>query len=144
MFQLPCIDLPRRSGLALGSLVDVSGRVGGRLVVSTESVESDVVANNVLVGVDAEFEEALTSLETASELVVGVHDLVRGGNNLPGRSEGEGDVAALGLEKAKDALLMLHVRCGRSGGKGAEGNGEERELHICFRVEVRVSATSRR
>lgn len=27
---------------------------------------------------------------------------------------------------------MLHVRSGRGGSKSAEGNGKERELHICF------------
>jgi hypothetical protein len=126
----------RRSGLALRSLVDVRGRVGGRLVVSTESVESDVVADDVFVGVDTELEEAIASLKTTSKLVISVHDLIRSGNNLPGRSEGERDVAALGLEKAKFTLLMLHVRGGRGGSKSAKGNGEDRELHVCFRVEI--------
>jgi hypothetical protein len=27
---------------------------------------------------------------------------------------------------------VFHVRSGRGGSKGAEGNGKERELHICF------------
>lgn len=134
----------RRSRLALGSLVDVSGRVGGRLVVSTESIESDVVADNILVGVDAELEKALASLEATSELIFSVHNLVRGGNNLPGRSEGKGDVATLGLEKAKDTLLVLHVRCGRGGSKSTDGNSEERELHVCFGVEKRVSVMRRK
>jgi phage-related protein len=122
--------------------VDVSSRVGRRLVVSTESEEGDIVADDVLVGVNAELEDALASLKTASELVVGVHDLVRSSKNLPGRSEGEGDVAALGLEEAKHALLMLHVRSGRGGSESAESNGEERELHVCFGVEIRVEAMS--
>jgi len=116
--------------------VDVSGSVGGRLEISTEAVEGDVVADNVLVGVDAELEETLASLESASELVVGVDNLVRSSMDFPGRSESEGDTAALGLEKAKDALLVLHVRSRRGSSKGAESNGDERELHICFGIKL--------
>ena len=129
-------DLPRRSGLALGSLVDVSGSVGGRLVVSTEAVEGDVVADDILVGVDAELEETLASLESASELVVGVDNLVRSSMDFPSGSESEGNTAALGLKKAKGALLVLHVRSGRGSSEGAESDGDERELHICGGIKL--------
>jgi hypothetical protein len=73
----------RGSGLALDGLVDVGGRDGGRLVLALEAGDGDVVADDVLVAVEAEF-------EAAGEGVVSINDLVGGGNQFVGRGEVEG------------------------------------------------------
>lgn len=119
-----------RSRLALDSLVDVGGSVGGRLVVTSEAIQGDVVADDILVRVDAKLEEALAALQSASVLVVCINNLIRGSKNFPDRSESERD-ATLRLKETKDALLMLHVRSWRGSSEGAESNGKEREFHVC-------------
>jgi hypothetical protein len=80
----------RRASLALDGLVDVRGGGGGGLVVALEAGEGDVVADHVLLAVDAELVQAFGALEAAGEGVVGVDDLVRGGDHFVGGSEGEG------------------------------------------------------
>lgn len=110
--------------------MDVGSCVGERLVLAAEAVESDVEADDVLVRVDTVLEQTVAVLESASELILGVDDLVGSSGDLVGGGEGERDVAGLGLEEAKNPLLVLHVRSGRGGSKSAEGNGEEIELHI--------------
>ena len=61
----------RRAGLTLGRLVDVGGRVGGRLVLAAEVLQLDVVADQVEVGVDAEVVVALGALSRESLLANG-------------------------------------------------------------------------
>lgn len=80
----------RRASLALDSLVDVGGGDGGRLVVTLEAGEGDVVADDVLLAVDAELVDALGALEAAGVGVVGVDDLVGSCLKLVGRGEREG------------------------------------------------------
>lgn len=80
----------RRAGLALDGLVDVRGGAGGRLVVALEAGQGDVVADDILLAVDAELVDALGAFEAAGEGVVGVDDLVGGGDDLVGGGEGEG------------------------------------------------------
>lgn len=80
----------RRTGLALRSLVDVRGRERGGLVLALEIVEGDVVADCVLVGVEAEEVEAFGAGEAAGGGVVGIDDLVWGSENGEGGGEVEG------------------------------------------------------
>lgn len=128
--QACVVDLPWRPRLALDSLVDVGGSVGGRLVVTSEAIQGDVIADDIFVRVDAKLEEALAALQSASVLVVCINNLIRGSKNFPDRSESERD-ATLRLKETKDALLMLHVRSWRGSSEGAESNGKEREFHVC-------------
>lgn len=74
--------LPRRAGLALGSLVDVRGRGCLRLIFTLEAVDGDVVADDVLVDIDAIVEHAGAALKTTGRLVVRTNDLVGGGDHL--------------------------------------------------------------
>jgi hypothetical protein len=80
----------RGTGLALDGLVDVRGGDGGGLVVALEAGEGDVVADDVLLAVNAELVDALGALEAAGVGVVGVDDLVGSGLDLVGRGEVEG------------------------------------------------------
>lgn len=89
--------LPRRTGHALVTLVDVGGSVGRGLVVTLEAEEGDLVADCVVLGVDTELVDALGALETAGELVLGVDDLVRGGND----DVGGGEVVGLSATETK-------------------------------------------
>lgn len=90
-------SLPRRTGHALVTLVDVGGSVGRRLVLALEAEEGDLVADGVILGVDAELVDALGALETTGELVLGVDDLVRGGND----DVGGGEVVGLSTTETK-------------------------------------------
>ena len=80
----------RGAGLALDGLVDVGGRDGGRLVLALEAGDGDVVADGVLLAVDAELVNAASTLETAGEGVVGVDDLLGDGDHFVGGGEVEG------------------------------------------------------
>lgn len=79
----------RRAGLALNSLVDVRRRDGERLVLALEAGNGDVVADDVLLAIQAKFVDAVGAAETAGVGVVGVDNLVRGGNKLVGGGEVE-------------------------------------------------------
>lgn len=110
--------------------MDVGGRVGRRLVLSAESIEGDVVADDILLRVDAELEQTPAVGQAAGELVLAVNDLSRSGLDLPSRGKGEWD-SGLGLEEAEDSLLVLLILWhGRSGCQSGEGDGEEGELHL--------------
>ena len=134
-------NVPRRSRLALGGLVDVSGRLGGGLVLALESEEGDLVADRVLLGVEAELVQALGALEAARLLVVGVDDLVGGGNDYLGRGEVvalaavetelevkikvEAEVEVQAEEAALLAVVVLSAEAqeGAGLGHGGQGNG---------------------
>jgi hypothetical protein len=97
----------RGSGLALDGLVDVGGRDGGRLVLALEASEGDVVADGVLLAVDAELVKTASALEATGEGVVGVDDLLGDGDHFVGGGEDEG--RGLGDWKV---LVSLIDRCG--------------------------------
>jgi hypothetical protein len=80
----------RGTGLALSALVDVGGGEGGRDVVALEAGEGDVVADHVLLAVDAELVETVGALEAAGEGVVGIDDLFGEGLDLVGGGKVEG------------------------------------------------------
>lgn len=109
--------------------MDVGGSVGGRLVVTSEAIQGDIVADDIFVRVDAKLEEALATLQSASVLVVCIDNLIGGSKNFPDRSESERDTT-LGLKQTKGALLVIHVGGRRGSSEGAESNGKERELHF--------------
>ena len=96
----------RRAGLALDGLVDVRGGAGGRLVVALEAGKGDVIADHVLLAVDAELVDALGAFEAAGEGVVGVDDLVGGCDDLVGGGEGERRLEG-DWEGMLDRLLQL-------------------------------------
>ena len=80
----------RGAGLALDGLVDVGGRDGGRLVLALEAGDRDVVADDVLLAVEAELVDTAGALEAAGEGVVGVDDLLGDGDHFVGGGEVEG------------------------------------------------------
>lgn len=115
-----CGSLPRGTSLAEGSLVDVSGRGGRRLVVTSEAIDGDVVADDVLGGVDAEVEHASAALETTGELVLGVDNLVGAGDNVVGGGEGEG---AVSLDVTGNLLSASHRRGLGDGSESENSDG---------------------
>lgn len=124
--------------------MDVSGRIGRRLVLSAESIEGDVVADDVLLRVDAELEETPAVGQATGELVLAVDDFSGGGLDLPSRGKGEWD-GGLGLEETENSLLVLLILWhGRSGCQSGEGDGEQGELHIVLEVVGLSRRMSRR
>ena len=79
----------RRAGFALDRFVDVGRCGGGGLVVSAEVVQSDALADVVLLAVEAELVHARGAFEAAGVGVVGVDDLVGGGVDFVGGGEFE-------------------------------------------------------
>jgi len=79
-----------RTRLAGGSLVDVGGRDSGRLVLALEASDGDVVADDVLLAVQAELVDTTGALKATSEGVVGVNDLLGDGDDLVGGGKVEG------------------------------------------------------
>lgn len=57
--------------------MDVSGSLCRRLEVASESVDSDIVADDILMGIDAVIESASATLKTTSLLVLGIDNLIR-------------------------------------------------------------------
>lgn len=110
--------LPRRARHAKAGLVNVGGTRGRRLVVAREAIDGDVVADDVLVCVNAEVEHASATLEATSELVLGVYHLVGAGNDIVGGGELEGTIHVL-------IVALVGAGHGRGGGEGREGeNGD--------------------
>lgn len=148
----------RRTSLALGRLVDVGARIGGRLVFTPEVLEDNVPADVILLAVDAVFIETLgalhfgvsrflkelsplcTHLETAGKFVVTVDNLVWSRDDAVGRGELERAVHALLLVAVLPATLpvaapgLLAVLPGRSGSGGcdSQNSGDLRNLHLGF------------
>lgn len=99
-------------------------RRGRRLVVALESVDGDVEADNVLMDVDAVVEEPRAALEATRGVVLRVDDLVRGGDNLVGRGELEGDLAGVATVAAARGKTA-GVLDGGGLGEGREGEDSE-------------------
>ena len=78
-----------RAGLAPDGLVDVCGGDGGRLVLALEARQGDVVADDVLLAVQAELVDAAGAFEAAREGVVGVDDLLGDGDHFVSGGEVE-------------------------------------------------------
>lgn len=126
------LHVPGRSRLALLSLVDVSGSVGGGLEVAAEAKEGDVVADDVLVGVDAVLEDSVGVGEATGELVLRVDDLVGGGFDVVDGGEVEGNslsLPALAADADVDESPLVVVD-GSGLRDGAKGEGSESELHF--------------
>lgn len=99
----------------------MGGRLGERLVVPAEPEESDVVADNVLVGVQAKLEDSLGVGQTAGGHVVCTDDLVGSRNDVEGGCESKGNRFGL-LEDSLAVLLDLgHWRGLGQGGEGKSG-----------------------
>merc|ERR1712078_534493 len=97
----------RRTGLALGCLVDVGGSVSRRLIFTPEVLKDNVPADVVLLAVDAVFIETLGALETAGKFVVTVDNLVWRRDDAVGRGELEWTVHALLLMAVLPATLPV-------------------------------------
>lgn len=106
--------------------MDVGGGGGRGLIVTLEAVDGDVVADGVLIGVDAELEQTSAALETACGLVGGADDLTGRGDDLVGGGEHEGTLGVLGLAAGGKALAVGN---GRSLGQSGEGENSE-GLHL--------------
>lgn len=121
--------------------MDVGGSGGGRLVLALEAEGGDLVADDLLLSVDADLEDALGALQATSLLALGVDNLVRGGDDAVGGGE-EGGLAAAEAELevkveveveievdevAEEALavvvLAAEVEDGGGLGSGREGDG---------------------
>jgi hypothetical protein len=79
----------------LGSLMDVCGCCGRRLVLAAEAVDFDVVADQVQLAVDTDLEEARGTGEATGGSCA-VDDLVGGSLDFIVRGEGEGRARHLG------------------------------------------------
>ena len=112
--------------LALGGLVDVGGGLSGRGVFSLEGDELDIVADQVELGIDAEFVVAFGAWETAGEdkVVTGaINHLIGSGFDLVGRREGE-DLGQLLVFRYLVGAVLKDWRGNCGGGEGKErGNG---------------------
>lgn len=113
--------------------MDVSGRGGRGLVVTGEAIDGDIVANNILGGVDAEVEHASAALKTTSGLVLGVDYLVGASDDVVGRGELERTVHVHHVVGAGDLVGAGHRR---GLGEGSEGEGSD-GLHF-VRVEDEI------
>ena len=94
------------------------GRDGRRVIIAAEASERNVVADNVLIAVDAIVIVALGADETAGVLVSGIDDLVGSGDNAVDRREPK-----------RTVLVMLVVTLwlllgGYSDSQGREGEGK--------------------
>lgn len=108
--------------------MNVSSAVGGRLIVARETINGDVVADDVLVGVDTEVEHASAALETAGELILRVDDLVRAGHDRVGRGEVERTISLPLSSAVLEGVGALGGGLSLSGGSEDEGN--ESGLHL--------------
>lgn len=119
-----------RSGETFASLVNMGGRLRRALVLAAEAVEGDVVANDVLIAVDAVVVEADGAWQTASADVVGVNDLARSCDNAVVGGELKGvvpeiaiSVPAVGAPGA--AAFVAPVLAAAWCGRNAEGRQQD-------------------
>jgi hypothetical protein len=84
-----------RTRSTLGSLVDVCGCCGGRLVLAAEAIDLNVVADQVQLAVDTDLEETRGTSEATSGSCA-VNNLIGGGLDFVVRGEGEGRTCHLG------------------------------------------------
>lgn len=103
--------------------MDVGSRGGGGLVVTREAVDGDVVADDVLLGVDAEVEHAGAALKATGELVLRVDHLVGAGNDTVGRGKVEGAVHVHGVVGASDLVRAGHRRGLGDGSESENSDG---------------------
>lgn len=105
-------NVPRRTGLADSSLVNMGSRGRRRLVVTTEASDGNVVANHIVVGVDAKLEDAAASLKSTSRVVVRVNNILRLSLNVVSRGKRE-----------RTVLLVVVGPGGEFFGVGLNGRG---------------------
>ena len=116
--------------------MDVGGGESRALVLALKAGEGDVVADDVVVGVDAELEQASSTLETSSRHIFHVDNVFGLGDDLVGRCEVERAVLALAETKVNiqvkaevDAALVTQDGAGL--GEGGESGGDnDRGLHF--------------
>lgn len=126
------MSLPRGASLALLCLVDVGCRAGRGLVLALEVDQGDVVADDILLGVDAIVEVADGSGQSTSEGVVVIDDLVRCSDHVVSRGEvkgaGRAPAALASLLGPADSVLDL-LDNGSGGGSSSQSQGDDSELH---------------
>ena len=79
--------LPGWARFTHGRFMDVGGRLGGRLIVAAETSDGDVVANHILVRVDAKVERAAAALQATSKVVLSVNHILGLGEHAISRGE---------------------------------------------------------
>ncbi len=87
--------LPGWARLTHGRLMNMGGGLGRRLIVAAEASDGDVVANHILVRVDAKVERAAAALQAASKVVLRVDDILGRGEHAVGRGECKGAAGLL-------------------------------------------------
>lgn len=100
--------IPGRSRLALWGLVDMRRRVGRAHIATLEAVQGNVVADDVVDGVDAVVEVAHGTREAAGRDADIADDLVGCGNDVVGGCEGKDILPVLSLP----ALVAPSRDCG--------------------------------
>lgn len=114
--------------------MDMRSSSRGALEITSEPINGDVVADDILVRVDAVQEPASCTSKTTSERVVVVDDLIRGSFDGVGGCEVEGHVRHVrlgGLLGAAGDSVDFTGQKGAGGRQGGEREGSEGSLHHC-------------
>lgn len=112
--------------------MDMGGGFGRRLILTAESIDGDVIANDILVGVDSVVEGASATFKTTSLLVLGIDDLIRRSLDTVSRGENEWSLISM-LSLLVPIQYLVENWSGSGSGSGSryssqrEDNG--RELH---------------
>lgn len=117
--------------------MDVGGCQGRRLVLALEVHQGDVVADDILLGVNAVVEVADGAGQTAGGGVVAVDDLVGGSDDVVGCGEVEGTGGAPALLVSRTLLVpaddvgdILNDLDRGGGNGGSQDHGNKSELHF--------------
>lgn len=110
--------------------MNMLGCSGRRLVFAAEALEGDVVADEILFGIDCVELPSLSPGQAACEGIGHIDDLGWSGVHLIDGSEAV-RLAVLWVISVAKGLVLVLGRTGRSECKGSDAD-DQRELHVCF------------